>query len=104
MRTPKNTSRLPRERTHVVRIAANAAFGALAQENQFFALPSGAQQGDSISLTLVGPGDPLDNANVAMCLFTPSINSAQLIVSVRNLTNAQIARAVVDVRITYRRP
>jgi hypothetical protein len=104
MREPKNRARNPRVRSHIVRLAANAAFGAHAAENQVFALPAGAKNGDNITITLVGPGDPLDSANILNCLLKATINSGQLIVTIQNASANQIARGIADARVSYTRP
>lgn len=108
MRTPKNTGRLPRERTIVVDYPPNSALNPGAADIEQFTLPLGAAEGDSITLTplATSAGVPyVGQTGAAACAWTVCVSSAtEFSVICANVSAAPINRPTMRLRATFRRP
>lgn len=108
MRTPKNTARLPRERTFVIDYPPNSGLNPGAADVEIYGLPGGAADGDSITLTPIrdsaGTYYP-SQVGAAQLAWSVAVSSAtEYKIICMNVGAAPVNRPAMRLRATFRRP
>lgn len=109
MRTPKNTSRLPRERTLVIDFPPNSSLNPGASDIELYTLPNGAKDGDSITLTPIANSTGTyypSQVGAGQLAWTAAASSATefKVVCANVGGGSALDRPAMRLRVTFRRP